>query len=210
MSSRIYTALVLGVGSLIAATAPIAQVAGAEHPPFVPTRDVSITYQIQADGMPGGAGSQTVRVSYSTTAARARIERNEGPGYLIVDRAAGHAMMVMEPLQSYLEVPFDDRTGAGMLLDDRMRYTRGGTDHIAGLACTQWDIASDTTKARLCITNDGVILAGEGQDTRRGAGRMTATQVSYAALPASMFTPPASFRRLEIPAGATQPKHPPG
>ena len=119
--------------------------------------------------------------------------------------------MVMEPLQSYFDIPFNDRTGAGLLLDDRMRFTRGGTDRVAGLACTKWDIVSDKTTARLCITDDGVILAGEGRDTQRGAGRMTATAVSYAALPASLFTPPAGFHHIELPAGASAPsRRPPG
>ena len=209
MRWRSFTAA-LGVTGMLIAGATVPAVA-AEHPPFVPTRDVTITYRIEADGMPGGIGPQIVRVSYSTAAARARIERGEGPGYLIVDRAAGRATMVMEPLQSYLDIPFNDRTGAGLMLDDRMRFTRGGSDRVAGLACTKWDIASDTTTARLCITEDGVILAGEGRDTQRGAGRMTATAVSYDALPVSLFMPPAGFHRIELPAGTSAgPRRPPG
>ncbi len=210
MKRRSFAAALGGAGLLIAGA--VVPAGAAEHPPFVPTRDVSVTYQVEADGMPGGMGPQDVKVFYSTAAARARIERAEGPGYLIVDRAAGRATMVMEPLQSYFEIPFNDRTGAGLLLDDRMRFTRGGTDHVVGLACTMWDVVSDKTTARLCITEDGVILSGNGRDSQRGAGRMTATAVRYAALPASLFTPPAGFHHIELPAGAgaASPRRPPG
>ena len=176
-------------------------VGAAEHPPYLPTRDVSVTYRIQADGMPGGEGPHNVKLSYLAATGRARIEQSDGPGYLIVDRAAGHAVMVMEPMQIYIDMPFDARTGSALLLNDRMRFTRAGSDRVAALPCTLWDVASDKTKARLCITDDGVILSGEGSDPIRGAGRMTATSVSYAALPAALFNPPAGFHRMDMPAG---------
>ena len=155
--------------------------------------------------MPGGAGPHNIKLSYLAAAGRARIEQSDGPGYLIVDRAAGHAMLVMEPMQSYIDMPFDARTGSALLLDDRMRFTRAGSDRVAELPCTLWDVASDKTKARLCITDDGVILRGEGNDPTRGAGRMTATSVSYVALSAALFSPPAGFRRMEMPAGTGEP-----
>jgi hypothetical protein len=176
-------------------------VAAAEHPPYLPTRDVSVTYQIDSDKMQGGPGIHTVKIAYSAATGRARIEQADGPGYLIVDRTAGHALMVMEPMQTYMAMPFDPKTTSTLMLDEKMHFTRAGSDKAAGLACKRWDVASDKTTGRLCITDDGVILRGEGKDPAKGAGKMTATAVSYGALPASLFSPPAGFRRMEMPAG---------
>ena len=49
-----------------------------------------------------------------------------------------------------------------------------------------------------CVTDVGVVLRSKWQD---GKGVLEATQVTYAPQPAALFTPPAGFQKLELPAG---------
>ncbi len=184
----------------------------AEHPPFAPTRDVVVAYQVQASQLPTGPlgdgdakGEHSIRMSYSAASGRVRIEQASMPGYMLIDRMAGRITMVVEPLQSFMDMPFDARAGAGLLLNDKMKFVRRGADKVAGMACTLWTVTSDRTVAHLCITEDGVILRGDGSDPRRGEGKLLATAVSYAAQPAAKFSPPPGFHRMELPAGVTLP-----
>ena len=172
----------------------------ADHPPFLPTRDVAVDYQVevtQSRGEPQAPHS--VKVAYSAASGRVRIEQATAPGYMLIDRAAGHMTLVMEPMQSYMDMPFDAKAGAGLLLNDKMKFTRAGSDKVAGLACNQWDVVSDNTTARLCITDDGVVLRGQGSDPKRGEGKLLATSVSYASQPAARFSPPQGFNKMEMP-----------
>ena len=180
----------------------------AEHPPLAPTRDVMVAYQVWASQMPAGAmggsdgqAGQNIKMSYSVASGRLRIEQASLPGYLLVDRAAGRVSLVMEPMQSFMDMPFDDKAGAGLLLNDTMSFARAGQDKVAGLACTVWAVTSGQTTARLCITEDGVILRGEGSDPRQGKGKLMATAVTFAAQPAAKFSPPPGFHRMELPPG---------
>lgn len=190
----------------------------AEHPPFAPTRDVVVAYQVQASHLPAGPlgggdaqdshgiqGAHSIRMSYSAASGRLRIEPASMPGYLLIDRTAGRITMVFEPLRSFMDMPFDARSGAGLLLNDKMKFVRGGVDKVAGMACNLWTVTSDRTVARLCITGDGVILRGEGSDPKRGEAQLLATAVTYGAQPAASFSPPPGFHRMELPAGVTLP-----
>lgn len=177
-----------------------------EHPPFAPTRDVAVAYQVQASRMPSGPagngnaqGEHAIRMSYSVASGRLRIEQAAMPGYMLIDRTGGRITVVMEPMQSFMDMPFDNRAGAGLLLNEKMNFVRGGTDKVAGMACNLWTVTSDKTTARLCITGDGVILRGEGSDPDRGEGKLLATAVTYATQPAANFSPPSGFHRMEMP-----------
>ena len=190
----------------------------AEHPPFAPTRDVVVAYQVQASHLPagllGGGDAQgargiqdphSIRMIYSAASGRVRIEPASVPGYMLIDRTAGRITMGFEPLRSFMDMPFDARAGAGLLLNDKMKFVRGGVDKVAGMACSLWTVTSDRTVAHLCITGDGVILRGEGSDPKRGEAKLLATDVTFAAQPAASFSPPPGFHRMELPAGVMLP-----
>ncbi len=178
----------------------------AEHPPYMPTRDVAVAYRIQGTQLPAGQfggdaqGSHSVKMIYSAASGRVRLEQTSMPGYMLIDRTGGRITMVMEPMQSFMDMPFDAKAGAGLLLNDKMAFTRAGSDRVAGVACTLWDVVHDKTTARLCITEDGVILRGEGSDPRRGKASLLATAVTYGSQPAALFSPPPGFHRMEMPA----------
>jgi hypothetical protein len=178
----------------------------AERPPLAPTRDVVVAYQVEMSQAASGGpaqGEHAVKMSYSAASGRARIDQAPGsgammPGYLLIDRAGGKMTLVMDQMQTFMDMPFDANAGAGLLLNDRMGFVRGGGDRVAGLACTQWTVTSDRTTAHLCITDDGVILRGDGRDPKRGEAKLLATAVTYASQPAAKFVPPPGFRYLDM------------
>jgi hypothetical protein len=173
----------------------------ADHPPFLPTRDVAVDYQVEVtQSKTEPQAPHSVKVAYSAASGRVRIEQATAPGYMLIDRAGGSMTLVMEPMQSYMNMPFDSKAGAGLLLNDKMKFTRAGSDKVAGLSCNLWDVVSDSTTARLCITDDGVVLRGQGSDPKRGEGKLLATSVSYASQPATRFNPPQGFNKMEMPA----------
>ncbi len=102
---------------------------------------------VQPDPSARAAGDpqapQTVKMTYSAASGRARIEQPSMPGYMLIDRAGGHLTVVMDQLQTFMDMPFDAKAGAGLLLNDKMGFVRAGTDKVAGLPCTEWDVTSD-------------------------------------------------------------------
>jgi len=69
---------------------------------------------------------------------------------------------------------------------------RHGTDEVAGLPCTEWDMRDAAYEAaRLCLTDDGVLLrARAGERTL-----LSAETVVYGPLDAGLFQVPADYAR---------------
>lgn len=140
----------------------------------------------------------SVRVHLS--AGRIRAEPASLLGFLIVDRAADRAMMVMSQQHVFLEIPIETGLARDYLFNTRMTYTRRGDARIAGQSCTEWDIkAPQGRTAHACITTDGLVLRGEGNDPQYGSGRIEALSVIYAPQPDSLFRTPAGYQRLPVP-----------
>jgi hypothetical protein len=96
---------------------------------------------------------------------------------------------------AYLEAPVDPDLQRMLVLNDRMRFARKATDQVAGRACTVWEVGDPGDGASACITDDGVLLRGEGG---KGKSRrlLVATSVQYGAQPGSLFAPPADYHRI--------------
>lgn len=183
----------------------------AERPPFLPTRDVAVVYEVQSNQIPAGPmtgdgqGPHVVTVRYSVAAGRARLEQASMPGYMLIDPGGKRVIMVMDQLMSYMEMPLNGKTGADLLLNDRMKFVRGGTEKVAGLPCTVWNVTSGQTTAQLCITEDGVILRGEGGDSRNGRGKLMAKTVSFADQKRASFSVPPGLLRMDMPSLPSMP-----
>lgn len=164
-----------------------------DRPPLAATRDVMVTYRT----LGRDAGKQVV-MSQSAATHRMRVETAQSPGYAIIDQAGHTTTVVMTDKQMYMEMQGNHGPGQSTGLPDANgRFTRRGTETIAGVRCTLWDYASGDQTGSTCITNDGVTLRAIGKD----GGGIEAISVDYSAQPAERFAPPAGFQRMTLPAG---------
>lgn len=169
------------------------------HPPFAPTRDVTVTYALS--GHVGAArGPDSVRIAIAAGGARARIEPIGFPAYLLAERARGHVVAVIDSLRAFSELRGSMAEAEKFLPNATMRFTRVGSDTLLGRRCTIWDMRGAGVTGRGCITDDGVILRGEAH-WQDGDGRVQATDIDDAPLPTSTFEVPAGMRRLDLPPG---------
>ena len=87
---------------------------------------------------------------------------------------------------------------------ENARFTRGGVEKIAGLDCTVWRYQSASAQGEACITNDGVMLRGNGAAQGAGQGRIEATRVVYQPQDASLFRRPQGYQTMQMPQGVPQ------
>lgn len=173
-----------------------------ERPPVAPTRDVMVIYKATAPAQAGGRvpqGAQDIRVATTQGGRLLRIEgMGAGGAYVIVDRTTQRMVMVMPQDRRYVEMPANDAFARGFVLNESMTFIKRGTETVAGLKCTLWEVTSREGAGTACVTDDGVLLRGRGND---GKGGIEATAVRYGPQPAAMFKPPAEFSRLDVPPG---------
>jgi len=196
MSLRVATIgrfAILGLGLGLALNMPAR---ADEHPVYMPTKDVAVVYALTraAPGAPTEA-----HMYYSAASSRMRLDAPGQRGYVIIDRAKNQMMLVMSDQHLFMETPLNADMASGFLLNDQMKFKRLGTDKVAGQSCTQWEVQSARANGTVCVTDDGVLLAGRGQDKQGGVGALQATTVSYKPQPASLFSPPADYHRVPMP-----------
>lgn len=158
---------------------------------MLPTRDVAIIYRATAEG-----GLPPVDVAMSWLSAR-RLLRTDTPGigWSVADRGNGTGFIVMEEMRRIMDMPpAVVRHQLGPTPD--ARFTREGTDRVAGHACTIWRYEDPGSEGRICLTADGVMLRTRG--TMSGiTGGMEAIRVEYGAQDAARFQPPEGYQRVQ-------------
>jgi hypothetical protein len=169
-----------------------------DHPPFMPTRDVAVIYDVQPEGAPA---PQRITASFGGDGRLMRIDSPDGQGETILDRDRKLMTVVMNSARVFMDVPEREAPPSPFLLDASMRFARVGTDTVAGLDCIRWAIAAASGSATACVTHDGVLLSEEGVDSQGARGRLVAQRVTYGPLPATVFQPPADYTRVAHPEG---------
>ena len=164
----------------------------AETPRYLPNRDVAVAYRTHAE-----KGGTEALARWSSALGLARIEG--GPGYALVNPRTGQTTLVMEPQHIIVDLSNTGANAQAYLPGPGARFTRGGTDTVAGYACTNWAVATDKGHGAACLTDDGVVLRARGVDNNGHDGMVEATSVTYAAQPDSLFRPPAGASKLQIP-----------
>ena len=175
----VFVAALAGCGPAVAETLPA----------YLPARDVAVTYHVT--GAP--AGPLDVVARWSARLLRARIEM--GPVYVLADTRARTARLVMEQANLTVELPSGNVDA--YLPGPGTRFSRTGTDTVAGLSCTAWRAETAKGSGTACLTDDGVLLRGTGVDRNgRGGGSIEASAVVYADQPVALFQgPPAAGKR---------------
>lgn len=190
MSRSIIVGLV-GFAALLCAGAAWAE---DQHPLYRPTRDVAVSYTLDHEGP--GAPKQA-HLYYSAASGKLRFEDQKQ--VFILDWPGKTSTMVMLREHIYMQMPLDPETALGFLLNGDMKFARGNSEAIAGQRCTDWDVDTAVATGTVCVTDDGVLLRSRGQTkSGGGGGGFQATEVSYDPQPATLFIPPAGFRKVDM------------
>jgi len=186
-------------GHLAASVAALVTLAGigvarAEQPLFLPLRDVNVTYRLVS----GEAASapREAHLYFSAAGQLMRLDEPGRPGYAVINRASQTVLVVLPGRKQYGTIPFDPEMAAGFILNDQMQFSRIGSDTVAGLRCNTWSVHSQRAVGAVCITDDGVMLRGNGQSTTGGISGLEAISVNYGPQPPSLFVPPPDYKPI--------------
>jgi hypothetical protein len=177
--------------------------AAAERPVLRPTRDVDVTYTLDA----GSGAALHERLRWAAAAQQLRVDPPTPGLYVIIDFAARRMSTVRLAERTVIEMAAPDNV-TGMPDSAATAAVRQNTDTVAGLACTDWDMTDAAGGvARLCLTDDGVLLRARAD----GRTLLSAESVHYGPLDADLFrVPPGYARRRFAPQATSAPpgRHP--
>ena len=186
----------LGAAAALAALLALPAMAE-ERPAFPPARDVAVTYKVNSSQI---KTAPEVVLRYSAAADRFRVEGGL-PGYVLVDRRAGHASIVLERLGVIMDAPPRAGLDQAFLLENGKHFVRKGGDTVAGQQCTIWEVGGDSASGSACVTADGVVLRASGHDRKGRSGSIEATHVDYAQQAETLFFPPPDLHKVDLAGG---------
>ncbi len=204
---------VLTCGAVLGLIAPVPVTpALADPPPLLrPSKDVAIEYRVEAAQGDADPAAHIVTMYFTDQGDKMRFDGAGGHGYMIVDQKAKRTLIVMTAQHMYMEQGIDPSRSPLHAMEDAT-FTREGTDTVAGVACTVYQVTHNGEKGEACLTDDGLMLRSHS-DTGGQSHGMVARKVEYAPQPASLFAPPAGFQKMDMSAmmrGAMPPNGMPG
>ncbi len=186
--------LAAAAAALLLATPALAQ----DQPQMTPTRDVAVVYRVTGPATAGAGQLPELTMSWLAASGLLRMDI-PGFGWTVVDQRNNRAFSVVEQARMIMDVPPGQAVPGG--LPPGATFRRDGTATIAGLSCTLWNYQDREGTGRACITNDGVMLRGEG--TRGGqSGGLEATRVAFGPQDPARFQRPQGYQTMQMPPGA--------
>jgi hypothetical protein len=175
--------------------------AAQERPRYIPTRDVTVRYDVTSD-QPDVPPRVVVHFS---SAGKVRID-TEDRGYVLYDLDTGRARWVLAGTGIYVDMPTHGSLATSFIPDQRTQFARTGHSTVAGLPCAEWHVTVPNGSGNACVTEDGVILRGTGGDAKGHTGSIVATSVTFAPQPPELFEPPPGAHRVTLPRGMPLPQ----
>ncbi len=175
----------------------IAPAQAADHPVFLPTQDVAVTYTLNA---PGRAPA-SYQLEYDAADQRARVDDPAHGSFFLIDLPAGAAQLIVPAMHSAIAAPDFSNLTRQIADADGARFTPLGQGVYAGLRCAKYLVLNSQGSGTACITPEGVILHFAGHDAH-GAAEVTATAVAFGPQPPQDFSAPPGFINVTLPPGA--------
>ncbi|HQT46136.1 MAG: hypothetical protein B7X08_01735 [Acidocella sp. 20-63-7] len=170
----------------------------AAAPVFLPTRDVSINYELSTPGQP----TQNYTLDYNAASERARVENPaQGGIYFLLNLPQGQAQVIVPALHAIVEAPDFSSLTHMIFTADNANFTPLGRGHYAGMACQKYLVLNTQGSGTACITADGVVLHFSGHDAH-GSADITANSVTFTSEPPNNFAAPSAFSNITLPPGA--------
>ena len=159
-----HTAVILTI--LVAATAARADTTSQL---VRPKRDVVVAYRSggRADGLASGQGG-TVTMRFTGQSRRIRIDSADGRGYVVVDTDANRMTVVNLDHHSFTDQPVDANIMATFQTTN-VTYRTAGTDTVAGIPCTNYDVTVDGQAGQRHDDHAGHRALARGAAGARGA-----------------------------------------
>ncbi len=177
--------------------------AGDERPVLRPLHDVDVTYALDA----GHGIIVQERMRWDVAARMLRVDPPTKGLYVIIDLAARRMRTVQIAQQAVIDMAAPEGV-AGMADSAAAGAARRGTDTVADLACTDWDITDAAGQATcVCLTEDGVLLRAKAGDRTL----LEAVTVQYGTIDPGVFRIPDGYTSRLIgpqPAGPSPPGSP--
>jgi len=167
-----------------------------DHPPLLPTREVSVLYRVSASSAP----PVEVRITSQPNGAAMRIDMPDHT-YMLVSQAEKRMAMVVPNELMVMDLPYQPGMQDQFLLNSRMKFSRRGPDTVAGVRCTGWDVVLDGSRGIAWVTDDGVLLRSISLDPQGRRNLIEAISVSYTPAPATDYLPPEGFDHMAGPGG---------
>lgn len=164
----------------------------ADQPAYLPTRDVTIDYVVT----PRNREPEHARVAVEAGGSHLRLDSEAVPGPVLIDRDRATAVLVYPPAKLFTQLPSRGFRLDRLIAEGHPQFTRVGASEVIGLHCTEYRIVASQGSGQGCLTDDGVLLRGSGQDLKGRGGAVLATAVRYAPVPASEFMPPPGYQEL--------------
>lgn len=180
---------------LVLATLP----ALAQPTNLMPIRDVTITYRMTGIA---GVPPQEMRMAFSPTTGKQRIDPPGGVGWMLVDRKANSAVMVMDAQRMTMAMPPATVAAMTQEVPAGTTFSRKGSATVAGTACTEWDMAVGGGHGTSCFTDDGVLLRTLTTAPNGASVTMEATQVTYGPVASAQMSVPSGYTAMQMPTGS--------
>ncbi|MBY0337682.1 MAG: DUF4412 domain-containing protein [Acetobacteraceae bacterium] len=173
-----------------------------ERPTVTPTRDVSVVYRVTGTMPDGRTETGEMRMSWLTAQGLLRMDMPGGQGWMLVDTRNNGGFMVMEQMRAILALPPGSDPSRRLSASQTARFTREGSDRVANVSCTNWRVEDRGEQARMCVTDDGVVVRSSG-GPRANGGTLEALRVEYGGQDPARFRRPEGYQNVQIP-GASQ------
>jgi hypothetical protein len=186
-------------GALLAGIAVPAM--AADYPSVQPKRDVTVSYDLDSTA----TGPMHLRLMVSPEMQVMRIEMGGNGDYILLDRGQERVRMVSPSKGMIFAVSSDGFLHRDLGSGSGLRFERQGHRRIAGHGCTVWKVLGPGGAGDACVTEDGVVLEGQGHGFRPDAqgqvpaGHLVATAVSDAPLPPAFFEVPSGLQEVDLP-----------
>jgi len=172
-----------------------------DYPSVVPMRDAKVIYDVTSTAM----GPMRVEVFTQPATQTLRVQLDGQPDYLLVDRGQEQAMLVAPDKGMIFVVPTNGLLHRQLDRSSGLRFERAGSRMIAGSGCTVWRLEGPSGRGDACVTQDGIVLAGEGHGDRPNdqgqvpGGKLIAVSVDYDPQPPEFFEPPDGMPQVNLP-----------
>lgn len=173
----------------------------AEYPTIQPQREVAVSYDLDTTA----TGPMHLRLMANPQMQVMRIELGGNGDYILLDRGQERVRLVSPGKGMIFAVSSDGFLHRDLGPGSGLHFRREGQRRIAGHGCTAWAVQGPGGSGDACVTEDGVVLEGQGRGNKPDdqgqvpGGHLIATAVSFAPLPPALFVVPPGLQEVDLP-----------